>query len=228
VHFVCPGFFRRDQGALALARAPGSNTDTQWSHFVGADELIAFLDLVGAWAVGFTPPYENVWAIGLRLLADRLAWQRPGPLFVHDVEHGAPADVVAVYRFLFGVGDQAPPLGPNLSLYTHPRRMQRYRTSSVDAYVAITRHALKASPGGDIPEQLVMLAHKDDRASSAKSPRSKAAWAQTNELQLDRMLLQVDDFDSPTRRGTLDALEELRGIFSRATDQGGAQGGAAQ
>jgi len=217
VHFVCPGFFRRDQGALALGRAPGTNEDTRWSHFVGADELIVFLDLVGAWAAGFTPPYENVWAIGLRLLTDRLAWQRPGPLFVHDVEHGAPQEIVDVYRYLFAQGDQEPPRTANLSLYTHPRRMQRYRTSPVDAYESVTRRSFGARPGEAIPEQLVLLAQKDDRTSSASSPRSNAAWAQTNELQLDRLLLQVGSSDTPSRRGALDALQEVRRIFDGAT-----------
>jgi hypothetical protein len=216
VHFVSPGFFRRDQGALALARSPGSNEDTRWSHFVGADELIVFLDLVGAWAVGFSPPYENVWAIGLRLLTDRLAWQRPGPLFVHDVEHGAREDVIAVYRYLFAAGEQAPPRTANLSLYTHPRRMQRYRTSPVDAYTSVTRRSFGVRSGEAIPEQLVWLAQKGDRSASASSTRSNAAWAQTNELQLDRLLLQVASFDTPSRRGALDALAEVRRIFDGA------------
>ena len=216
VHFVCPGFFRRDQGALALARSPGENQDREWSHFVGADELIAFLDLMGAWSVGFSPPYENVWSIGLRILADRLAWQRPGPLFVHDSEHGGPGELVALYRFLYHSDDEQPPATPNLSLYSHPRRMERYRESPFDAFEAVVRQSFGAPADVEIPEQLVYLAEKQDRSARSYGKSARSAWVQTNGLQLDRMLLNLGKSDTPTRRGALDALQKVRAIFESA------------
>jgi hypothetical protein len=219
VHFVCPGFFRRDQGALALARSPGRNEDRRWSHFVGADELISFLDLMGTWSVGFSPPYENVWAIGLRLLADRLAWQRPGALFVHDAEHGTSEELLATYRFLFSSEDAEPPNTSNVSLYTHPRRIQRYRTSGVEAYGRSMRGGYGISEAEAIPEQLAKLAVKADRADQADAPPPRVAWQSANELQLDRMLLDVGTSDTPTRRGALDALEGLQRIFRTAGEE---------
>ena len=221
VHFVCPGFFRGDRGALALARSPGHNEDSRWSHFIGTDEVIAFLDLVGAWSVGFSPPYENVWAIGLRLLADRLAWQRPGPLFVHDSQNGSPDDLAGVYRFLFALGEQEPPTTPNVSLYSHPRRMQRYRQVTVDAFASVNLSGFDAPAREAIPEKLVMLAEKGDHLSQASIPRVQSAWVQANALKLDRMLLDIGHRDTPGRRGSLDALASVRRVFESVRDADG-------
>ena len=55
-----------------------------------SQEIMAFLQLLGAWAVFFSPPAENVWAIGPRIVADKLAWQRPGPVVLHDAEVADP------------------------------------------------------------------------------------------------------------------------------------------
>lgn len=216
VHFVSPGFFRRDQGALALARSPVDNQDRRWSHFIGADELIAFLDLVGAWSVGFSPPYENVWAIGLRLLADRLAWKRPGPLFVHDSDHGTPDDLVGVYRFLFASNDEVPPVTPSLSLYSHPRRMSCYRTGDADVYESIASRSFELQPDEPQAQRLRKLMRRDDSTAQAAGTSSSSAWAQSNDLQLDRMLMKLGRSDTPGRRGALSALEEVRRIFEDA------------
>jgi len=212
VHFVCPGYFRADQGALALARSPIENDDRNWSHFVGSGELTAFLDLVGAWTVAFSPPYENVWAIGLRLLADRLVWQRPGPTLLHDTEHGSPDDLGAAYRFLFAPDDQLPPASPSLMLYSHPRRMRRYR-DEVAAFESGERLGYGGAPGTELPEQLVYLATKPDRESTAASLEEEPAWKRAARIQLDQSLLRLGKVDTPERRGALDALHQIENIL---------------
>ncbi|MFI5297849.1 MAG: hypothetical protein ACHREM_07085 [Polyangiales bacterium] len=58
VHFACPGYFSDSIGALALARSPAANLDAASSHFVGASELAAFLNGVGALSVGFSTTAE--------------------------------------------------------------------------------------------------------------------------------------------------------------------------
>lgn len=214
VHFVCPGYFRRDQGALAVARSPADNTDREWSHMIGAGELMAFLDQAGAWAVAFSPPSEDVWAIGVRLLADRLAWQRPGALIVHQGGADAPA-LAAVYRFLFADHDEPPPRTPSVMVYTHPKRLLRYRGLMV-AFDAGTANVLglRFGPNGEVPEQLEFLSRKDDRETQrAKGAPDDPAWKRTAELQLDQMLARLGDVDSPERRGALDALARVRSIL---------------
>ena len=125
VHFICPGFFNSEHGSLALARSPIDNMDEAWSHFVGGRELCTFLDDLGAGAVAFGAPYEDIWALGLRLLADELAWTRPGPVILYEAQ--GPIDAVAqAYRFLFSENYAPPPGRGELMLYCHPRRLERY------------------------------------------------------------------------------------------------------
>lgn len=101
VHFICPGYFHADRGSLALAETPAKNNDTHWSRFVGAEELQALLDTLGAHTVGFSAPHVDVWAMGLRLLAFNLSWIRPGPIIVHDGGMETFDDVPLNYAYLF-------------------------------------------------------------------------------------------------------------------------------
>jgi hypothetical protein len=213
VHFVCPGFFRRDQGALAVARSPADNTDREWSHLIGAGELMTFLDQVGAWAVAFTPPFEDVWAMGVRLLADRLAWQRPGALLVHQ-DSGDTAALGAAYQFLFADHDMPPPQTPSVMMYAHPKRLERYRTWAAGFDAGTMNLGLRLGPYGEIPEQLEWLSRKDDRATQrAKASADEPAWKRTATLQLDQWLTRLGEDDSPERRGALDALARVRSIL---------------
>lgn len=102
VHFICPGYFHADRGSLALAETPAKNQDSHWSRFVGAEELQALLDTLGAHTVGFSAPFVDVWAMGLRLLAFNLAWIRPGPIIVHDGGMETFDDLPLNYAYLFG------------------------------------------------------------------------------------------------------------------------------
>jgi len=217
VHFVCPGYFQRDQGALALARTPARNDDRHWSHFVEANELTRFLDLLGAWSLGFSPPHENVWAIGLRLLADRIAWSRPGALFVHDAEHGGPSALFETYRFLFAEPEAPPPVSPDIALYTHPRRMARYRDLGLENFESGSVRSLPAQRGEAIPEQLAMLASKPSRDEQSTRIDDVPLWRQTGEMLLDQQLLRLGDDDTPARRGALNALELAQRILRGGT-----------
>jgi hypothetical protein len=178
---------------------------------LGACEVKTFLDAVGAWAVAFTPPHENVWAMGVRLLADRIAWERPGALMVHDTEHDAFDCLDDAYRFLFSENDVPPPQTPALTLYTHPKRMPRYRgegASFETAYAGLRRAVFEA-----VSPQLSSLVHKDDCAVRAMSSGAEAPWKRTAQLQLDQALTRLGSQDSPARRGALDALARVRDIL---------------
>lgn len=82
VHFLGHGYFAGATGALALARSPAQNLDPYWSHFVEANELALFLDLVGVPSVHVHPAADDVWSMGLRLLARDLARLRPGRVHI--------------------------------------------------------------------------------------------------------------------------------------------------
>jgi hypothetical protein len=213
VHFVCPGFFRGDQGALALARTPARNDDRRWAHMINADELILLLDRVGAWSVGFSPPYENVWAIGLRLLADHIAWTRPCTLFVHDASRGGIEELASLAHFLFDEEEMPPPAAASFSLYTHPRRLARYRSDGFDNFRSAAMQAFPTEQEDVVPEQLAMLATKTSRHDRARAEDEASPWRLSNELLVDRQMLQLDRQDTPARRGALDALSRVQRIL---------------
>jgi hypothetical protein len=215
VHFVCPGFFRRDQGSLAVGRSPAENTDREWSHMIGAGELMAFLDVAGAWATAFTPPYEDVWAMGVRLLADRIAWQRPGALLVHEWLLD-PGPLAGGYQFLFADHDEPPPRASSLMVYAHPKRMARYR-GFLAGFESKSQIGVRTGPQGEVPEQLEQLTHKDDRETQrTKGQAEDPPWKRTAQLQLDQILVRLGDVDSPERRGAIDALARVRSILERS------------
>ncbi|MFV0278989.1 MAG: hypothetical protein ACK5HY_17670 [Parahaliea sp.] len=209
VHFVCPGYFSRDQGALALARSPTDNYDSDWSHFVGAEELIAFLNQVGAWYTGFSPPHDNVWAIGLRLLADRIVWQRPGALLLHDTAGGGLDELLEAFRFLFTGGDAMPPRSPYIVMYCHPARLPQYRYQFSN-FESVKPYGL-TEPEMTRPE-FDELALKMS-ASAAAEDVAQVGWQQSGLRMMDQILLQSKGKDTATQLGTLDALNRLSSLF---------------
>ena len=208
-HFVCPGYFRKDRGALALARSPLMNIDPNWSHFVGAQELMAFLQLAGAWSVMFSPPYENVWSIGPRVVAGSLAWQRPGPVLVHDLHHHGQHDEAAlaqVYRFLFAGGKAPPPASPGIMLYVHPKRVAQY--AGMAGFESATNTA--------VPREVEdIVSSFQTRTEHARRPAPRPAWRQAAQVQMDQVMLRLKDSDRATGEGITSALRQLTGILDR-------------
>jgi len=210
VQFVCPGYFNRDNGALALARSPAENENRRWSHFIGADELMAFLTRLGAWTTIFSPPYENVWAIGLRLLADRLAWERPGPLVIHSPMHDAGFhDLCSAFRFLFSRQYEMPPDGPSLMMYTHPRRLERYAGPPADFVTSepeVTTLDVEEEFAADLSSHL-------DREQLATLDEDAPAWKKAARLQIEQTMMELGGMDFAARRGALDALRQVRSLM---------------
>lgn len=221
VHFVCHGYFRNNRGALALSQSPVSNSDTHWSHFVEANELIDFLDRLGAWAVGFSSPRENVWAIGLRLLADRLAWQRPGPLFVNYLNNEPKSTLEDTYRYLMASDDEHPPTTGDQLLYSHPRRLYRHRafesTRDVLEFSRISsEYTNETTAQLTNTSVLKSLTAKADRQISSQKLSTENAWQQSNNLMLDRMLVQTEAADPASRSGAIVALNHMRKLYEQA------------
>ncbi len=213
VHFVCPGYFRRDQGALALARSPTLNTDRNWSHFVGIDELIAFLNRVGAWTTVFSPPFDNVWSIGLRLLADRLAWQRPGPTILHDTEHGSFDTLFEAYRFLFSEDAHPPPASPWLMLYSHPKRLERFATGQ-SSFESVSTLGLAEEFRQELPDALDDFVAKTGREERTLANMTiEEPWQQSTRRVMDQVLLGTEGRSDAARKGILEALATVNGLL---------------
>jgi hypothetical protein len=103
VHFFCHGYLSMGQGALAFAESPLSNDDSGWARFVGPQQLTAFLNQIGAWAIGFSSPPNNFSSTGLRLLTDQVARLRPVTAFLHDARRDSQFSALSsIYGFLSG------------------------------------------------------------------------------------------------------------------------------
>jgi hypothetical protein len=213
VHFICPGYFDSERGSLALARSPLQNRDEAWSHFVGGRELGAFLDHLGAGAVAFGSPYENIWSLGLRLLADEMAWTRPGPVLLYEAQDHVDA-VGQAYRFLFSENYGPPPERGGLLLYCHPRRLERYAKTPF-----FTSPTLSTGDLGHewMEATRVRVAAKAPRVPTrglAEEP-AEPRWARANRLMIEQSLLDLSGQHGATARGASDALRFLTDLQAK-------------
>ena len=123
VHFLCHSYLSGEEGALTLAESPLRNDDASRTRYVWADEMVAFLNMIGAWSVALTSPRENYSLTGLRMLQDAIARCRPGPCLVHDMVLTENTDALGqAYRFLYLPEWHEAPKSPGIALYCHPRR----------------------------------------------------------------------------------------------------------
>jgi hypothetical protein len=210
VHFVCPGYFQRDRGALALARSPLRNVDREWAHFVGPEELGAFLRLTCAWSVMFSPPYENVWSIGTRVVAGNLAWQQPKAILVHDIQptSSAEVDLSSAYRFLFSDDYAPPPALPSVMMYVHPKRVARYEDEDV------FDGAGERGNANDLLVSAMSSSGVNRRSQGTRSAR-EPDWQTAARLQMKQLMLRGKDGDSATQNGVADAIATLSSIIGR-------------
>lgn len=105
VHFITPGWYSENHGAIALAEAPDRNSGH--GHFIGAAELASFYDRLGCSAMAFSSPDMPEWEWGQRMLAFELSWIRPGPVLVFEHDYAKYATLSALYALLFGQGSEA-------------------------------------------------------------------------------------------------------------------------
>lgn len=120
VHFVCPGYFTADQGSVALSVSPNRSIDHGLACFIGASQLSTFMTRLGAWSLHLSSTADDdVWSLGLRMLADQISGMRPGPVTCEDIRMAKPGELEAAYRFLYVSGRDAP-RSAALSTYCHP------------------------------------------------------------------------------------------------------------
>ncbi len=121
VHLVCHGYLGREDGFVALSESPVAEMDTGFARFVGARQICALLDQVGAWSVAFSSPPGNYSKIGLRLLQDQVSRNRPGPVLYHDMESDPDAKGLhEAYEFAYAIEEAYPPQSGEVSLSCHP------------------------------------------------------------------------------------------------------------
>lgn len=85
IHFISHGYRAGDRGAIALAATPTTNVDTRLARFLGAPELAALADELGAWVFVVSGPPSNFSPAGLRDVTDAIAQLRPGATVEHEL-----------------------------------------------------------------------------------------------------------------------------------------------
>jgi hypothetical protein len=144
VHFATHTYVGRNQPALAVSESPVDNVDQRWSRFIGPQQLVTFLDHVGAWAVGLSQPEHNYSPMGARLLVDDLAHRRAGPTILHDL--GTDAGGTNLRRLLEAVGRREwPRAGSDITLYAHPRMFAAEGLAETPSYAEMLLAAPRKS-----------------------------------------------------------------------------------
>ena len=207
VHFLCPGYFQTERGSLALARSPVANVDEWWSHFIGAPELCTFLNELGAGAVVLGAPHETVWTLGLRLLADELAWTRPGPVMLYETQSNLQV-VGRAYAFLFSASYAPPPQEGEILLYCHPRRLERY---SHPVFSLESPTLSTADPGHEWLSSTMKAVRRqpEPRDYFAIPKPSEPRWAKSNQLIIEQSLMELRGQQGDAARGAAEALRFL-------------------
>jgi hypothetical protein len=125
IHLVSHGYLSGWRGAIALATGPTRNVDTGLARFVGAPELMAFAEQIGAWALLASGPPGNFSPLALRELADASARSRPGATIVHELGLD-PGNVQLGQLLQFVVSDavQWLPAMPAVTCWVHPANVR--------------------------------------------------------------------------------------------------------
>jgi hypothetical protein len=193
VHFIGHAYMSQDQASLAVAESPVLNRDMDSARFIGPRQIAAFLDLVGAWYVGFSSPDPAFSPMGMRLLIDDLAHRRAGPILLHDLATDPLATRLGETWSAL-VGPRWPDGASDVALYCHPRIFAP-EMEPLGSYAS----TLLANPriGGleDVPEQ--------------------PAWVKLTRRYLEQSTARLfPEVAEPTSAGELAAAEGVRQALS--------------
>lgn len=206
VHFLTHSYVYGDQPSLAVAESPTSNDDRVWSRFIGPGELSAFLGRIGAWAVGTSSPPHGYSPMATRLLGERLAHMRAGPILLHDFRDDPEGlELVDAYIGLFQ--QKRPTQSSSVGLYCHPRVFSGTAPSDRMPYA----------------EQLVV-----DSIGSTRTPHQAPSWVvlATRNLEQSASRLFPDqdepssDVDRAAGEGVKAALSFVQGVMERVGEGG--------
>lgn len=146
VHFVSHAEVWSGQSSLAFAGSWARGGEPSLARSAGPPEIAAFLDLLGAWSVGFTSLPGDFSAMGLRQFVDDVARLRAGPVLHHDAWHDQTADgLAAAYAsLLFG---RPPGCQPEISMYAHPGLFTATAPPDGDWANSFADHLMRRAPG---------------------------------------------------------------------------------
>lgn len=181
VHFITPGYLADDQAALALASAPWLNEDPTWSHFVSGRELTTFLNQVGASSLVLTQPLDDIWALGLRLLASEVAAARPGRVALYDSESGGPDGLEIVYEAMLSTAPVPARGDAAVAMYVHPQVFLDYSGDKPNPVV---------STEAPLPPEIMRLVDIS-RSAAENTSDAHPLWYRAGRKSIDQRVTQL-------------------------------------
>jgi hypothetical protein len=194
VQFVGHTYLAKDQAALAFAESPVRNVDKRWARFIGPNQIASFLDVVGAWAVGFTTPSQNFSPMAARLLIDDIAHLHAGPVLHHDLGRDPTGEAFAATTYSI-FNSNWPSLASEVALYCHPRIFR------------------STSSGDTVPYAGQLLA--DPRIGGPEAVETLPAWVTLTRRYLEQSTARLfPDVEEPTSAVQIAAGEGVRQALS--------------
>jgi hypothetical protein len=166
VHFICPAYYAETGGGLALQQSRLIEGDPLWTRLIGADEVCAVLDPLGANAVSFAAIGPGGWQRAAGRMAFELSWRRPGPVIAQPWDAG-PEQLAAPLRLICGTPDIDIDLLKGTVFTCHPRHLMRGRSSTRGAALESVRPERSA-----IDQTLRNVAKGRDPGGSENEPES--------------------------------------------------------
>lgn len=125
LHVVLDGAFDGDRPMLALSKDPNTPVDRRRCGFVTADSVWRLADVIGTAAVSFGSPPGNSMDAAVRMVADTLGQQRPGPTLYSALMQDPDArELARAYGFLVAArGARKAPRHRSLFLYAQPEEV---------------------------------------------------------------------------------------------------------
>ena len=193
VHFIGHAYLSHDQASLAVAETPEVNMDMESARFIGPRQISSFLDVVGAWSVGFSSTNPAFSVMGMRALVDDLAHRRAGPMILHDFASdpdgtllGETWSALVELRWPFGVSD--------VGLYCHPRIL---------------------APAMEPAESYAATLLADPRIGAIQGAAESPAWVTLTRRYLEQSTARLfPDRAEPTSPGEIATAEGVRQALS--------------
>lgn len=229
VHIVAEGFFDRDRPMLSIAPDPGDAVAREGCSLISAEDVWRLADNLGAPLVSLGSPVPGESDVAVRMMADTLGEQRPGPTVYSCLPRDPASRVLAqAHEFLAGPrGGSHLPRGSCLFAYVQPESVRQVlagpllpqhtgqeqrvlpqvggRTRSLDAAAPDTPVDAVTQTYGALPEVPVWVA-------------SSSRFLETQQADLGSALsvqgegkLTKHAYDS----GTEEALSEIQELIER-------------
>jgi hypothetical protein len=220
LHVVLDGCIDVDRPLLRFSPDPVRPVSRSEASAVGAPEVLAFADKIGAAALSFGSPPGNSSDLATRMIADWAGQQRPGATIYSSIAHDRDGKALAqAHAFVIDrTGELRIPRHRSLFAYLQPEHMQASLEHTWPGLQAQGPDVVPAPlPGDDLADTGVQDAYVD--------AETVPTWVATSDRYLTKQwagLAKRSTSHAPTAEfkgaydtGAVEALANLRDIIKR-------------